>query len=148
MWFLGGRHTNGCWRKGVYVRWHPGAIRKPARLSRSDTQNPLPWSGCVNLLHVKSREHNCVMWEPGKSQKRNILSEGLCHGQLLPTSPGEVWTLWAVWGSLVWEMHWCKVERCLVLVRRGKIQRRLWEEITPVYSASDKTESPAWLFTP
>lgn len=147
-----GRHTSRHGRKGVYVRWHPGAIRKPSCLSISNRHNPLPWSGCVNLQEIKSRPRNGMIWEPGKSQERTILSKGLCHGQVLPTKPEEVWTLWAVCGSLVWEMHQHKAgHHCLFLIRRGELQRGLgggndcglpcfrqdWETCSALYSVAD-----------
>lgn len=88
------------------------------------------------------------MWEPGKGHEGNMLSEGLCCGQVVPTCPEELWSSWAAGGSLIWEMHQHKAGHSVVLVKREKSQRGLRGEKDSGLSLWGKTVSSSHLFAP
>lgn len=138
--FLGGGEACG-WllvERCVCVRWHLRVVRKSANSSTRDTQNSLPWSDHVNLKEIKSkawRKYDLGGWEvPGEE----------CTVQRAVPWAGAAHQSWRGLDHIVSHLG----DAAMQIRENLENMMRLWEEMTPLYPASDNTESPALLFAP
>lgn len=121
--FFWGRHTSGCWKKGVYVRWHPGAIRKNGTFEHKwyPQSIALVWL-CKS---VRDQIQSTEQYDLGRARRGIHCPQGCAMGW------GGLYQSWGgldlVSCSLVWEMRQHKAGYSLFMIRRGKIQRGLWE---------------------